>query len=567
MTTITANTGKIVVKRKNSRDDIIMRSCMITIGIVLAFFILLPLWAMLSKSFENGDGLFVGLANYAHFFSSPSLFYSIYNSLTIAIISTLILLIVTFLYAYGLTRTCMPGKKIFRLIALIPLLTPSLLPGISLTYWFGNQGIAKELLFGASIYGPIGIVLGSCYWVFPHALMLMITTLSMSDARLYEAADVLATSRIRTFFTVTLPGIKYGLISTIFVVFTYVFTDFGVPTVIGGNYNVLATDIYKQVVGQQNFQMGAVISVVLLAPAAIAFIVDRVVQRKQIALLSAKSVPLIPKENAGVDRFFFIFCSLVSLVIFAVIGMAQYAALIKFWPYDLSFTLGNYNFELTDGGGWDSFYNSLRLGLYAASIGSVIIFFGAYLVEKGRGFVLGRTLFHVIAILPLAVPGMVLGLAYIFFFNDPANPLHGIYGTMTILVICTIVHFYTVSHLTAITALQQMDKQFEAVSASLKAPFYKTFFQVTVPICAPALLEIFIYLFLNAMTTVSALVFLYSSDTTLAAIAVLNMDDAGDVAPAAAMALVIAYTCVAAKIFHSLAASFFEKRTQNWRKK
>ena len=248
-----------------------------------------------------------------------------------------------------------------------------------------------------------------------------------------------------------------------------------------------------------------------------------------------------------------------------MIGMAQYAALVKFWPYDLSLSLNNYNFDVMDGGGWDSFYNSIELGLWSAVFGTIIVFFGAYLVQKGRGFEKGRGLFQAIAIIPLAVPGMVLGLAYIFFFNDPANPLNFIYGTMIILVVVTITHFYTVSHLTAVTALQQMDNEFEAVSASLKAPFYKTFGRVTVPVCAPAILDISIYLFMNAMTTVSAVVFLYSSDTSLASIAVLNMDDAGDIAPAAAMAMMIAYTCLGARVLHALLTRGIMRRTAAWR--
>src|SRR5210317_1539810 len=157
---------------------------------------------------------------------------------------------------------------------------------------------------------------------------------------------------------------------------------------------------------------------------------------------------------------------------------------------------------------------------------------------------------HLLSMMPMAIPGMVLGLAYIFFFNNPNNPFNFIYGTMTILVICTITHFYTVSHLTALTALKQMDKEFESVSASLKQPFYKLFSRVTVPVCLPAILDISIYLFVNAMTTVSALIFLYSPDTTLASIAMLNMDDAGDIAPAAAMGMMIFYTNAVVRVLH-----------------
>ena len=553
------------IKPKIGRDDWIMRGCMVGIGVFLLVAVLLPLYVMLSKSLENKDGIFIGLANYIDYFSTPALFLSAFNSLYISFFATVLVLGTAFVYGYALTRTCMPIKWLFRLIAVIPLLTPSVLSGISLVYWFGRQGVAKEMLLGESIYGPIGIIIGSSYWVFPHVLMIVITALSITDARLYEAAIALRTSKIKTFFTVTIPGCKYGLISAGFVAFTLIFTDFGVPKVIGGNFNMLATDIYKQVIGQQNFQMGAVVSVILLVPAVVAFTVDRIVQKKQVALLSSRAVPYQPTPSPRRDWVMFAFCSLVALLILAMIGMAQYAALIKFWPYNLELTFGNYDFELANGGGWDSYFNSIRMALYTAAIGTAIIFFGAYLVEKGRGFILGRNAFHAIAMIPLAVPGMVLGLAYIFFFNNPANPFNFIYATMIILVIATITHFYTVSHLTAVTALKQMDAEFESVSASLKTPFYRTFLVVTVPVCLPAILDISIYLFMNAMTTVSAVVFLYSTDTTLASVAVLNMDDQGELPFAAAMAMMIAYTCGAARILHMLLTRGITRSTQAWR--
>ena len=560
-----AVTAAPAIKEKISRDDWIMRGCMVVIGIFLLFFIVLPLYTLMSKSFENRSGDFVGLANYFEYFSTPALFLSAVNSLYISVIGTFVVLGTAFVYAYALTRTCMPFKWFFKLVAVIPLLTPSLLAGISLVYWFGRQGVARGLLMGESIYGPIGIIIGSSYWVFPHALMIVITALSITDARLYEAAVALRASKVKTFFTVTIPGCKYGLISTGFVVFTLIFTDFGVPKVIGGNFNMLATDIYKQVIGQQNFQMGAVVSIILLVPAVIAFAVDRIVQRKQVALLSSRAVPYEPKPDRRRDMAMLAFCSFVALLILCMIGMAQYAALITFWPYNLELTLANYDFDLANGGGWDSFFNSIRMSLYTAVVGTAIIFFGAYLVEKGRRFSAGRNTFHAIAMVPLAVPGMALGLAYIFFFNNPANPFNFLYGTMGILVLVTVTHFYTVSHLTAVTALKQMDPEFESISASLKTPFYRTFLKITVPVCTPAILDISMYLFLNAMTTVSAVVFLYSTDTTLASVAVLNMDDQGELAFAAAMAMMIAYTCGGARILHGLLTRGITRSTQAWR--
>ena len=459
----------------------------------------------------------------------------------------------------------MPLRWLFRGIALIPILAPSLLAAISLIYWFGNQGVLRSWLGEASIYGPIGIIIGSCFWVFPHALMIIVTALSTADARLYEAAEALRTPKWRIFFTVTLPGAKYGILSAGFIVFTLVITDFGVPKVIGGRYNVLATDVYKQVVGQQNFEMGAVVSLILLLPAVLAFIADRWVQRRQIALLSPHAVPFQPKSHPLRDGILFVFCLIVSIILISMLAMAVYASFVTFWPYNLSLSLKNYNFDVMDGGGWEAYFNSIRMAIYCAVFGSGLIFFGSYLVEKARGVTWLRTILHLGSMLPLAVPGLVLGIAYIFFFNHPENPLGFLYGTMGILVICTIVHFYTVSHLTCLTALKQLDPEFEAVSLSLKSPVWRTFGKVTLPVCLPAFLDVASYLFLNAMTTVSAVVFLYSPETMLASVAVLNMDDAGDIAPAAAMALMIVYTSTVFRVLHALLARFISSRTQVWR--
>jgi iron(III) transport system permease protein len=553
------------VRPKLGRDALLMRLLMVVIGLYLVITLVLPLYAMLSKSFRAHDGSFIGLANYARYFATPALSYSIWNSLHVALITTGITVPMAFVFAYALTRSCVPAKGLFKTIAMVPILVPSLLPGIALVYLFGNQGMIKWAMFGHDIYGPIGIVIAEVFFTLPHALIIVLTALSIADARLYEAALSLRATKPRIFFSVTLPGVRYGLISAAFVVFTLAFTDFGAPKVIGGGYDVLATDVYKQVIGQQNFEMGAVVSVVLLIPAAFAFLVDRLIQKRQVALLSARAVPLTPLPSRRFDLAMLGYLLLVSLFILGILGTCQYAALVKFYPYNLELGLKNYRFDVMDGGGWSSYHNSIKLGLWTALFGTIVVFTGAYLVEKAKGFRAGRTLFQLFAMLPMAVPGLVLGLAYIFFFNARHNPLNVIYHTMPILVIATITHFYTVAHLTAVTALKQLDPEFEAVSASLKQPFYKTFWRVTVPVCLVPILDISIYLFVNAMTTVSAVVFLYGPDTTLASVAVLNMDDAGDIAPAAAMGMMIFYTNVAARLLHMLATRGVLARTQRWR--
>ena len=549
-----------------SGDELAMRAGVVVLALVLLVIVGLPLWSLLAKGFEDRDGRFVGLANYLAYFSTPALFDSALNSFHVAAATTLIVVPLAFFFAYALTRTVLPARWLFQGISLIPIFAPSLLPGLALVYLFGNQGFFKGLL-GGPIYGFDGILIAQVFYCFPHATLILVTALATADARLYEAADALGASKIRVFFTVTLPGAKYGLISAALVVFTLVITDFGIAKVIGGNFNVLATDVYKQVIGQQNFSMGAVVGMVLLAPAALAFVVDRLVQRKQVALLTARAVPLIPRPKLGRDAFFTAFCTLVSVGILAILGMAAWGSLIKYWPYNLSLTLDNYDFAKVDANGWDSYFNSLEMAAGAALFGTALMFVGAWLNEKTRDFFLMRGIVQLLAFLPMAVPGLVLGLGYIFFFNAPGNPLNFLYATMAILVINAVAHFYTVGHLTATTALKQIDPEFESVSASLKVPVWRTFARVIVPICLPAILDIAIYLFVNAMTTVSSVIFLYAPDTKLASVAALNIEEAGQTAAAAALCIVIVVTSASVKALHVLSDRFLLGHLQAWRRR
>ena len=555
----------VISKKIASDESDKIGKVLVYIYLLLFFcFLILPLIALMSKSMQNADGEFIGLANFAAYLKEPALFSSFFNSLFVAVISTIIVVILGFLYAFALQCTCIPLKGFFRLIALVPLLSPSILAAIALVYWFGNQGVLKSMLMGNSIYGPIGIIMASVYWTFPHALMILSTSLSLSDARLYEASEVLKASKLKTFLTVTVPGAKYGIISTTFVVFTQVFTDFGVPKVIGGNYNVLATDIYREVVGMQNFQMGAVISIVLLIPALLAFAMDQYFRKKQTAQLTSRAVVYSPKPDKLRDTILLIYCLIITVYVVMMIGMAQFGALVKFWPYNLSLTLEHYNFEVA-GLGWNSFFNSIRMSLYTAFFGTIIIFIGSYIIEKMRSDKKMRDVLQLIALMPMAIPGIVLGLSYIFFFNMADNPLNFMYATMSILVVNTVVHFYTVSHLSSITAIKKLDPEFESVSLSLKVPVYKMFVRVTLPVCLPTVFDIFIYLFCNAMTTVSGVIFLYSYNTTLASVSSIHLDEQGDVAGAAAMAMLIVYISFLVRGIHSLISVAVLKRTQAWR--
>ncbi|MDI3380642.1 putative 2-aminoethylphosphonate ABC transporter permease subunit [Xenophilus aerolatus] len=550
-------------------SDRLAHAALLGILLFLVVGLALPLAAILSQAVRNAEQG-SGWAAFAAYLQSPALLHSLWNSVWVSALVTVIVIPLAFAFAYALTRSCMPARGIFRSITLLPLLAPSLLSAISLIYWFGNQGVAKDFWLALGfegIYGAPGIVLAECFATFPHALMILVTALSLADARLYEAADALGTRRLRRFFTITLPGAKYGLISAALVTFTLVITDFGIPKVVGGNFNVLATDVFKLVIGQQDFQRGAVVALLLLTPAALTFAVDHVVQRRQTAMLTARAVALQPQPSRGFDAAMTAYCTLIVALMLAMFGMAVFASFATLWPYNLAPSLNHYVAGLVDAELGDALLNSLKLAAGTAVFGTAVVFVGAYLLEKTRGLGPARPLVRLMAMLPMAVPGLVLGLGYIFFFNAPGNPLNLLYQSMALLVLCTVVHFYTTGHLTMVTALKAIDAEFESVSASLKVPFYKTFWRVTLPICLPTLIDVSRYFFINAMTTISAVVFLYSPDTKLASVAILNLDEAGETGAAAAMAVLIAGISAVVTVLYLLLGRVVERRTQAWRRR
>jgi iron(III) transport system permease protein len=554
------------IRPRLSADQKIMRAGLGFALLFLTVALVLPLGGLLLRAFEDQRGDFVWLANFGAYVTTPSLVQSAWNSVWTAALTTVLVVPIAFGYAYALTRSRIPLKGLFRAVMLLPILAPSLLPALSLIYLFGNQGMLRWMLGGDNIYGPGGIVAAQVFYCFPAAAIILSVALSTADARLYEAAEALRAGRARIFATVTLPGARYGIVSACVVVFTLVVTDFGIPKVIGGQFNVLATDVYKQVVGLQNFNMGAVVGIVLLLPAIGAFLLDRWAQGKRAATLSGRAVPYRPQKRARRDVPLFILCALVALMLVGIVGVAVWGSLIRFWPYNLALTLDNYDFSRFDTAGWGSVWISVQFAALTAVIGTALVFIVAYVLERGPqgGPLPGLVRFF--ATIPLAVPGLVLGLAYIMFFNHPANPLGFLYGTLAILVLNSLVHFYTVGHLTAVTAIRQLDPEFEAVSASLHVPVWRTFGRVTVPICLPAILEIAVYLFVNAMTTVSAVIFLYGPDTKPASVAVVHMDEAGQASAAAAMACTILAVTVSVKLVQLFAGGMVERATKGWRR-
>lgn len=548
-----------------SADEHLANLCAALLAGVLLIFIAFPLANIFSKALQDKQGVFVGFTQIAAILAETRIQAATLNSVFFAAITTALVIPSALAFAFAITRSRIPGKPIFRVIGLAPLLAPSLMPAISLVYLFGNQGLLKSLLGSQSIYGGLGIVMGEVFYTFPHALIILTAALSVSDARLYEAAEAMGANRLRRFLTITLPNARYGLIAAATLVFVLVITDFGVPKVIAGQTNVLALEAYKQVIGQQNFNKGAVIGLLLLLPAIASFVLERHLRGRQAATMTGKSVAYFPKTNLLRDLGLGTFCSMISVFLLALVGVAIAAAFMKLWPYNLHFTLSHFDFDDMDGGGWLAFRNSLRMAAFTATIGTSFIFLGAYLTQKLQVSRVTAFAIQSLAVLPMAVPGLVLGLGYVMFFNSPDNPLKWLYGSMSILVISCIAHFYTTAHLTISTSLRQIDGEIEAVARSLRRPWWYTCTRVTLPIVIPSLLNIARFLFVSSMTTVSCVIFLYTPDTVLAAVAIMNLDDAGDTAAAAAMSTLIFGSSLLITLLMNLVSAKLVTRTQAWR--
>ncbi|AXA27311.1 putative 2-aminoethylphosphonate ABC transporter permease subunit [Pseudomonas putida] len=534
--------------------------------LLLLLAVLMPLLAIFWRGFSGEAGQGGGLQAAAELFASDNFRWLLGNSLAVAFSVALIVVPLAYLFAYALQRTLIPAKGLWRGISLLPLLAPSMLPAIALVYLFGNQGLLRGLL-SDNIYGFWGIVLGEAIYTFPHALMILLSALSLADARLFDAASSMGAGPWRAFRSITWPATRQAVFAAFCLVFTLTITDFGVPVVVGGDYQVLALEAYKAVVGQQQFGRGALIGMVLLVPALLSFSVDAWLRRRQGEAMSGRAQVFEPQPSRRRDACFLAIVVLVCAALLGVIGMAVYSSLVTFWPYNLTLSFKHYLFDETAGGGWLAYRNSVTMALCCAVIGSVVIFTGTYLMEKTQGQRLLNQALRLLSFVPMAVPGLVLGLGYVFFFNLAGNPLHVFYGSMALLVVCTIAHYLTTAQMTASTALRQLDGEFEAAALSLKAPLYRHYLRVTVPICLPALLDIVRYLFVSGMTTVSAAIFLYSPDTILAAVAVLNMDDAGNVGGAAAMSTLILLTSATASLLLAGASRGLLRRSQAWRQR
>ncbi|MCA1794349.1 MAG: ABC transporter permease subunit [Desulfobacteraceae bacterium] len=531
----------------------ILVACLVALPLIV--FVLYPLFHILGRSFQTPDG--IGLSNYFSVLGSKRFLGLVYNSFAVTLVTTGLTVFLAFIFAFSIQRTNIPLKNLFRLITLVPLFAPSLVQAQGLLLLLGRNGLINRTLgTDFSIYGYWGIVISSVLYVFPYAFLIFSASLAMADNRLYESSRILGAGPWRTFITVTLPSTRFALMASTFVAFTLVITDFGNPMVIGGDYSVLATEVYNQVIGQANFELGTVIGMVLLLPVALAVAVEKYFNKNHQDQLSEHAKPMVVQPHKLRDAVFTIYSVLICLCILAVVGIVIFASFTHLWPYRMDLSLRHYAFDVQNG--IQPLWNSIYVGFMAAGIGIVAVGLAAYITERFKTFLDSPLYF--LCIVPAAVPGMVLGLGYILAFNNPSNPVYAIYGSLLLIAICNVYYYHAQGFLIASTSMKQISSTYDEASATLGGTFIRTIRKVTLPIMWPTLVGVAVFFFMRSMVTLSAVIFLITPSSQVAAVSVLLLEDRGAVNQAAAFSVCIMGVVVAFLLLARLVLNYFGYR-------
>jgi iron(III) transport system permease protein len=460
------------------------------IGIFLFVTVICPLAVMLMNISKTDISSVLHLPRFKE---------ALLNSIFAASTATVISIALAWGFALCVVRSNMRFREVFSVFVTLPMLIPSISHGMGLVLLLGANGIITRL-FGLSgtIYGFHGIVIGSVFYAFPVAFLMLADILKYEDGSPYEAATVLGIPRTNQFFSVTFPYLRKPLIAVVFAVFTLIFTDYGVPLIIGGRYITLPVYMYQEVIGLLNFSRGNVIGSFLLIPAVVAFIFDLLNRDRanQNFVVKAKTVSKNVLRDTAAVFYVMLICLIIALpvVIFAVLTF------INSYPLDMSLSFRNISRTLNMGAG-KYLSNSLIIALFVSVIGTSLAWITAYFTARSGGKT--SRMLHLISITSLAIPGLVLGISYVLFFKGTA-----IYGGLAMLILVNTVHFLASPYLMAYNSLGKLNINLEDVGRTLGVGRFRIIRDVLIPQTKITVLEMFSYFFVNSMMTISAVSFL-----------------------------------------------------------
>ncbi len=534
--------------------DPVLLSIVTIIFVLLALFIVFPLVKVIQFSLWPG-GKF-NPKYFINFFQRAYYWRPLINSMIVGALVSLFGTIVAFIFAYGITRTDIPGKGIFRLIATMPIVSPPFLIALAAILLLGHHGVITEALhLNWDIYGLPGLVLTETLAYFPIAFMILEGVLAKVDPSIEEAALDMGASKLRTFLTVTLPLSIPGIASAMLLVFIRSLEDFGNPVVIQGKFQVLTVAAYNAVTGMYNMPLGATLAIFMLMPTLMIFVVQKyyVARRSYVTVTGKPSGVGLKSTEPRVKYPVFAAMMFLSGAVLLMYGVVLYGSFTKIWGIDNTLTLQNYLYVFKVGGQY--VLDTIEIALIATPIGGALSIIIAYLVVRKR--FLGRGAMEFVSMLNFAVPGVVVGIGYILAFNTP--PLR-LTGTALIIILVFIFRRMPVGIRDGIAQLQQIDPSIEEASSSLGAGFFRTFTRVTLPLVAPAFLSGLVYIFVRCMTAISAVIFVVSAGWQLLTVALLYEVDQANLSAAAAYGyVIIAIVLVAIVLMRFIVERIFQK--------
>ena len=453
------------------------------LGVILLIMIVLPIVRMI---------IYVDSATFRNVFHNDQFFTALWHSLLSTVVATVISIALAYALAWAIARTNIKCKYLFTILITLPMLIPSISHGMGLIILLGNNGVLTRLFGFSSIYGFWGVVFGSVLYSFPIAFIMIADILKYEDQTPYEAADVLGISKPRQFTSITFPYIRKPMISVLFAIFTMIVTDYGVTLSIGGQFKTLPVLLYEEV-GQCHYSVASVYGIVLLLPALIAFLFDLFNKDRGNSAFVTKEYRKHSRRNDAIGYAVVIF---VSVLVLTVLSSFILQAFAKSYPTNMSLTFAHFTNTFSKNGG-KYLRNSVIIAAATAVIGVAIGCSTAYLTVRMKSR-FSRFL-HLMAIVSLAVPGLVLGLSYVIVFKSSF-----VYGTIAILIMVNTVHFFASPYLMIYNAFGKMNENLEPVGEILGVSRLRIIRDVILPQSKYTLFEMFSYFFVNSMMTISA---------------------------------------------------------------
>lgn len=514
----------------------VLLATILTIGALLAVFVIWPLVKVFAASFQVDGRWTFGV--YQKILGEPFSRKPLLNSLELGLIVAVLSTLIGFLFAFAVTRTDMPFRRFFRLAATFPIISPPFVISIAAILLFGKNGFVTQRIFQGlvdfKIYGLNGLVLVETMAYFPMAFLTLVGVLDAIDPTLEDSALDLGASRFRVFRTITLPLATPGVLSALLLVFIESLADFGNPMLLSGDFQVLSVQAYLRITGLYDLPAGAALAIFLLVPSLAAFALQKyLLSRKSYVTVTGKpGGARALKQSPGVTWLLFGLCVLVCGGLLLFYGMVLVGSFVKLWGVNYGFTLANYRHVFVVGA------SHIRDTLYLATIatpatgllGMVI----AFLVVRKR--FAGRGLLEAVSLLTFAVPGTVVGIGYILAFNE--RPLL-LTGTAAIIVLLFIFRNVPVGIQNGVAALKQIDPAIEEASIDLGATSLGTFRRITLPLITPAFFSGLVFSFVRCMTAISAVIFVVSGRWHLITVAILDCVGNSDLAQAAAFCMVV----------------------------